>query len=179
MVEQESTHVEEWRPVVGCSGLYSVSSNGRVRRESKACGATAGAIIGSECSTSGYCYAVLCRSKTDHKSRAVHQLVLEAFKGPCPDGQECRHMDGIRNNNHIGNLQWGTKVENQRDRLVHGTHTRGTNNGFSKLTDSDVRAIRSLRESRHWTLKRLATAFVINKEVISGILSGKYWSHVC
>src|SRR3990170_1323459 len=44
----------------------------------------------------------------DHirKTRLVHRMVLETFVGPCPDGMECAHEDGVRTNCNLSNLQW-------------------------------------------------------------------------
>jgi hypothetical protein len=53
--------------------------------------------------------------------RMAHALVCEAFHGPRPDGQEVRHLDGSRDNNAPSNLAWGTKSENAKDRIRHGT----------------------------------------------------------
>jgi hypothetical protein len=51
--------------------------------------------------------------------RYVHRLVLEAFVGPCPEGLECRHLNGVGTNNHLGNLKWGTQQENRQDTVRH------------------------------------------------------------
>ena len=51
----------------------------------------------------------------------VHTLVLTAFVGPCPAGCECLHGDGNRTNNCDFNLRWGTRLENVRDSIAHGT----------------------------------------------------------
>jgi hypothetical protein len=56
----------------------------------------------------------------------VHRLVLETFVGPCPEGMECLHGDGNKHNNNVGNLRWGTKVENEQDKVLHGTSRKGT-----------------------------------------------------
>jgi hypothetical protein len=53
--------------------------------------------------------------------RFVHRLVLEAFVGPCPEGMECRHLDGDPANNRLENLRWGTHRENAADQVRHGT----------------------------------------------------------
>jgi hypothetical protein len=45
----------------------------------------------------------------------VHHLVLAAFEGPKPEGQECRHLDNVKTNNARGNLCWGTPEENRED----------------------------------------------------------------
>lgn len=52
----------------------------------------------------------------------VHQLVLETFIGPRPDGHETLHRNGIRSDNRLSNLRYGTRSENVRDALRHGTH---------------------------------------------------------
>src|SRR5512135_1179056 len=53
--------------------------------------------------TSGY-HSVLLKRKDGYFRVLVHRAVLEAFSGPCPEGMECRHLDGNRRNNHISNL---------------------------------------------------------------------------
>lgn len=52
----------------------------------------------------------------------VHQLVARAFIGPCPPGLEVRHKDGNPANNHIDNLEYGTRADNMQDRLNHGNN---------------------------------------------------------
>lgn len=49
----------------------------------------------------------------------VHRLVLQAFVGPCPDGLECRHLNGDPTDNRVENLAWGTPSENRQDMWKH------------------------------------------------------------
>lgn len=49
-------------------------------------------------------------------------MVLNAFVGPPPPGFEGCHKDGDRANNALSNLYWGTRSDNQRDRVRHGRH---------------------------------------------------------
>src|SRR4051794_38431819 len=65
----------------------------------------------------GHCTVELGRDNI----RFIHRLVLEAFVGPCPDGLECRHLDGDPGNNLLSNLKWGTRLENFQDSVKHGT----------------------------------------------------------
>lgn len=60
------------------------------------------------------------------KTRLVHRLVLEAFVGPCPPGHECCHRDGDPSNNCLDNLYWGTRSDNVRDAIQHGTHAQAS-----------------------------------------------------
>lgn len=62
----------------------------------------------------------------------IHRLVLETFMGPCPEGMECLHEDGIRWNNVLTNLRWGTHVENAQDMARHGRSPKGERNWSHK-----------------------------------------------
>jgi hypothetical protein len=68
---------------------------------------------------SGHVYVKTRLSKT--KLNAVHHLVMLAFEGPCPNGLECRHLNGNPQDNRFENLKWGTRLENIHDAIRHGT----------------------------------------------------------
>ena len=71
-------------------------------------------------------YLEIQLSLENHPPRlvGVHRLLLAAFVGPCPEGMECRHLDGNRLNNKLENLCWGTHYENIQDRTRHKQHIR-------------------------------------------------------
>lgn len=53
----------------------------------------------------------------------VHELMLEAFKGPKPDpGMVGRHLDDVSVNNYLDNLEWGTRKQNAQDSIRNGTN---------------------------------------------------------
>ena len=114
----DATH-ETWLPVVGWEGLYEVSDLGRVRSLPRK--GTRGGLLSPGTKTSGHLVVILCAhgSKT---TRHVHQLVLEAFTGPCPPGLESLHDDGNPARNVLANLRYGTHGENMRDAVRHGTN---------------------------------------------------------
>lgn len=103
---------EEWRPVVGYEGNYEVSNQGRVR-------SLARNVIGSDGrpkrfnggllspATSAAWSQVALSVGGQRKSLNVARLVLEAFVGPCPEGQECVYVDGNPLNTALANLKWG------------------------------------------------------------------------
>lgn len=69
----------------------------------------------------GYLRVTLSKNNMTTRRR-VHSLILETFTGSRPQGMECRHKDGNKVNNNLENLCWGTRSENMRDAVIHGTH---------------------------------------------------------
>lgn len=108
---------ESWRPIPGYEGHYEVSDLGNVvslkwgmRRPLKA-------------SPNGRGYPAIALVKDQRQvTKMVHGLVMAAFVGPLPPGQEVRHLDGDSTNNHLSNLAYGTHRENVRDAVRHGTN---------------------------------------------------------
>ena len=122
-------------------------------------------------------YMVLIRlAAKKYKLCQVHRLIAEAFHGPCPDGMECRHLDGDRMNNRADNLCWGTRVQNARDRDRHGTTARGERQGASKLTRAKVDELRRRRSSGE-SCGELAKAFNVSKTTISRIARFQSWAY--
>lgn len=54
-------------------------------------------------------------------SGLAHRVVIQAFDGPPPTPQhtDVRHLDGIKANNNLTNLRWGTRSENMLDVVRH------------------------------------------------------------
>lgn len=109
---------EDWRPVVGYEGTYLVSSLGRVLSAPRR--RTTGGVLKQKISKRGY-PAVNLVLKGKQATHEVHRLVAAAFLGPRPNGLEVRHFDGNPVNCQLGNLSYGTRSENNLDRLRHGT----------------------------------------------------------
>ena len=116
--------IEQWLPVVGWELYYTVSSWGRVRslpRYDRLGRYHPGKILAAPVGSRGYPEVRLSVDGVG-KTRTVHSLVLEAFRGPCPKGKQSRHMDGVRTHNWLSNLEWGTPRDDNFDRVRHGTH---------------------------------------------------------
>ncbi len=128
--------------------------------------------------SNGYIHTILYGDGGARRHVAIHTVVLETFVGPCPDGMECRHLDGVPSNNNLSNLQWGTPLENAADRKRHGTHVYGERSPLAILTEQSVIAIRK----RHWndleTIASLASAYQVSESAICCVLYGVTWRHV-
>jgi hypothetical protein len=161
---------ERWLPVPGHDG-YEVSDRGRLRsyRDRQGHPRETPRLL-SPGLVSGYRHIKLGRSF----QCGVHLLVLRAFVGPAPDGMECRHLDGDRQNNVLANLRWGTKAENYDDRRGHGTANDGERHGKAKLTEAAVRLIRA----SDGDLGALATQFGVSKSAVAHVWYQRSWRHV-
>lgn len=75
----------------------------------------------------------------------VHSLVLMAWVGPKPDGCVVLHANGVRSDNRLKNLSWGTPQANADDRDSHGNTARHEKNGNASIGLSEVGYIRRMR----------------------------------
>lgn len=110
------------------------------------------------------------------KTIRVHTVVAEAFLGARPPGMDVLHKDGNALNNHRCNLAYGTKKQNMQDRSSHGRTAMGEMNGQSKLTLSDISAIR--KNDANVTNRQLAARYGVHESTIRKIKKRKKWAHV-
>lgn len=171
---------EEWRPVVGYEGFYSVSSLGRVRSEERYVRHNLGGLSlkkqrvrKQSVDADGYCSVVLSHGGKNRGFR-VAALVLGAFVGPRPDGYMACHNNGVRDDNRPENLRWDTIEGNFADKRLHGTAPLGEKNARAKLTDGDVLAIRSSGMSG----ERLAKVYGISATHARRVRDGEVWRHL-
>ncbi len=172
---------EVWRDIPGFEG-YQVSDQGRVRSRRKP-GPNAGELsdewhlMSPFTDQQGYLGLHLAGPEKPVRVK-VHRLVLEAFVGPCPPGEECCHNKGDPADNHLENLRWDTRSSNVKDAYKHGRLPCGAKHRQSKLTSDDVRKIRSLYASGNVTYQELADRFGITPSTIGSVIEGKTWNHV-
>jgi len=127
-----------YRTVPGYGKRYLVGDDGSVWvRHNEAWRAVAQTVRG------GMYRVVGLRRGHDTSVPYVHELVLRVFVGPRPPGKECRHLNGIKTDNRLANLQWGTRLENAADRKRHGTDPRGERNPRARLTRDQVEDARA------------------------------------
>lgn len=169
------SEVEIWKPIPGWEGIYSVSSLGLVKRDYpyKIGGVS---ILKPNCKGwGGYQTVKLC-NKRHQKRMLVHHIVLLAFHGKRPGGQEARHLNGNRQDNRACNLAYGSHSENCADTVRHGRIRRGEDSPTAKLSASDVREIRGL--ALIMTHRDIARRYLICKSEVSYIVNRKSWAHI-
>lgn len=114
---------EVWKDIAGYEGFYQVSNMGRVKSldryvphktfGKKFC---KGHIMATHINNAGYVSVNLCKGNK-YTSYDIHRLVAIAFLSNPDKLPEVNHIDENKQNNHIGNLEWVTKQQNES----HGT----------------------------------------------------------
>jgi hypothetical protein len=166
---------ERWLPVPGYEHLYAVSDQGRVRRLPQA-GNRVTTPTQGWATAEGYRMFRVRNKGAILATLYVHRVVLEAFVGPCPEGMECRHLDGDPENNRLGNLAWGTHRKNCEDRENHPQTPRGRigADGRAKVSNAIVGKIRASKD----TVRDLSARYGISARQVQRIRNGQAWKGV-
>ena len=121
---------EEWKDVVGFEGLYKVSNKGSIysveRRDSRGyrCG---GRMLAPSYDKDGYLHINLCQNGK-LKTKNVHRLVAEAFIPNPENSPHVNHIDEVKDNNELSNLEWCTHKYN----VNYGTRNERSGQAQSK-----------------------------------------------
>ena len=121
---------EIWKDVVGYEGLYKVSNKGKVYSVARK--DTIGRKIGGRTLRArrhkhGYLHLALHKNGIK-KNKLIHRLVAEAFLPNPNNFLEVNHLDEIKDNNKLSNLEWCDTMYN----VNYGTRNKRVGRKLSK-----------------------------------------------
>jgi len=158
---------------------YAISTCGRVKRIGVAKNGTyPGRILKPFATSQGYKVIRLFKN-CEVYTVLVHHLVLNQFIKRREMGKECNHKNGNTGDNHVWNLEWVTKSENEK--YAHRTglkRSNGENNSNAKLTNNDVLKIRNMYASDNFSQHALAKRFGVTQSSINKIVLKKSYVEV-
>jgi hypothetical protein len=170
------SNIIEWRPVKGFEDLYEINNLGQVR--------SLPALV--RCGSKGYCvkkvkiisqrlnskgYPVVSLYRNDKGRQClVHRLLAFAFVANPENLPHVNHINGIRDDYSIGNLEWVTHSQNMAHGYKVGTvkppikRKEVLNECTGKVYDSIMEASKDVN---------------LSYTHLSKILNGKFNNHTC
>lgn len=176
--------VEHWMPVVGYEDRYEVSNLGRIRSLERYSTHRNGRrnflkqrFLNPWVRRDGYLGVDLYENGKS-KSFLAHRLILIAFIGMRVGKKECNHINGLKTDNRLENLEWVTRSENNLHSCRVLGHRLGEKNWCAKLNEKQVIRIRREYSNGGVTHLDLARKYRVSKSSIRAVVNRKTWRHI-
>ena len=126
----------------------------------------------------GYLFVGLWKNGV-RKNHKIHRLVANAYIVNPENKRTINHIDGIKANNLVENLEWSTQKENVHHAVNAGLKDdKGSKNGNSKLSEKEVLEIRRLYKTGEYNQTALGKIFGVHQVHIGDIINRKKWKHI-
>lgn len=112
------------------------------------------------------------------KNTQAHRAAWRIFVGEFPGDAQILHKCDNRNCVNPEHLFAGSIGDNMRDKVAKGRQPRGSEIRQSKLTEEQVRAIRSRYAAKELSQEKLAREYGVTQAAVWRILRGERWTHV-
>ena len=154
-------------------GLYFLNENGNIFSYPKKTRRGIREIFSMKVG-SGYMQIDLCKDKKI-KRHLVHRLMAKTFIENIENKPQVNHINGIKNDNRLENLEWNTRSENQLHSIRIGLRTTiGEKNSQSKINSEQALLI--FNDERPYN--EIEQDYKISISSISGIKRGYSWTHI-
>lgn len=149
--------------IPGLEGRYAVTEDGKVFSH------CANAFRKTPIGKRGYPVVSIRDENGKPRLMTVHRLVAKTFI-PNPNNlPEINHIDGDKTNNHVGNLEWVTRRENDAHARATGLHKSDGDKAVIQLKDGiEIARFKSASEASRKT--------GIGRSAISNVCRGYVWN---
>lgn len=164
--------MEIWKDIKGYIGYYQVSNLGNVRSVDRLVKSPRGGYskrsgkIRAVSMSKGYERLTL-KKKGGSKCFTVHRLVATAFLENKENKPQVNHINGIKTDNRVENLEWCTSEEN----TIHAVKTRLVK---TKLTDRQAVDI----FSSNLSTRKLGKVYGVTASIVWRIKNKKAYKHL-
>lgn len=122
----------------------------------------------------GYWYVDMRADDGKRVKRLVHRLVWEDANGQIPKGMCINHINGVKTDNRLENLEVVTYRENNAHAAASGLSAKGERAGNAKITAEQAVAIATAEGRQVDVAKR----FGVSRQIVKEIWRGKTWTHL-
>jgi len=178
MALTERTIIDKYE-IQGYEGLYSITSDGRVWSHRCQKWMSAGD------NGKGYKFVHLYLNQSSSRFY-VHRLVASAFLDNPDSLPQVNHIDGVKDNNRVSNLEWSSLRHNMRHAWDEGLcrvwekqveSVTAYNKTKRSLSDEQVRDIRK-QHGRGDSARSLARKHGVQSGTVSQIVNGQSYKDV-
>jgi hypothetical protein len=154
-------------------GLYFLNENGNIFSYPKKTRKGIRQIFPNIINTN-YMMIDLCKNGKV-KKHLFHRLMAQTFLENKENKEQVNHINGIKTDNRLENLEWNTRSENQLHSIRLGLRTTiGEKNSQCKINSEQVLLI--LDDNRPY--KEIQQDYKISISTISDIKRGYSWTHI-
>lgn len=157
--------IEIWKDIEGFEGLYQISNLGKVRNSDRD--------LRLNTSKDGYKLTYLYTNKVK-LTRTVHRLVAKAFIPNLKNKPCVNHINGIKTDNRIENLEWVTYSENTLHSFRTGLQEikYGSKHHSTKIPESEYLEIFKLNNEGKSSIQ-ISKLYSVSKFTIQRILNNR------
>ena len=176
---------EIWKDIPGYERLYQVSNLGNVKSCSKIRkGGRYNCVrtykekqLKTTKNPYGYIYVQLY-GKNHTKKYFIHRLVALAFIPNPENKSSVNHINGIKHDNRVENLEWVTHSENTKHAFKNNLIKikKGEDSKSAKLTEKQVLEIRKYKGII--SQSKLGEIYGVGQDTISRIINRHNWKHI-
>lgn len=180
--------MEEWKTIEGFENCYEISNLGRVKSLQRKAKKRNGQeiiiwekILKPHKDTKGYLQVEL-KKEFKRKICVIHRLVAKAFIPNPKNKPQVNHINGIKTDNRVENLEWCSGSENVKHAIKNNlTHFNcGEDHPNSKLTNEEALFIKTHYKAhdKKYGMRALMKMFNISSTPIYNIINEKGWKHI-
>jgi predicted GNAT superfamily acetyltransferase len=175
---------EIWKNIQGYEGLYQVSNLGRIKSLEKTVTISYGTkrfqkekILKQGKNKSGYFFVILSKDGVN-KNFKVHRLVAMQFIDNHFFEKTVNHINGIKSDNNVKNLEWVSYSENMRhayeNNLINAKKNEKHYRSKISLDVAKIIKYQTIGEKASDIAKKMN----LSKSVVHGIKSGRTWKNI-